>query len=123
MTVVAERNRGEYGAWSNMKNRCFNVTNKSYKNYGGRGITVCLGWRQSFTSFYEDMGPRPARLTLDRIDNDGNYSCGRCEECIANGWPMNCRWATWSEQYHNRRSTLRPEIEGIKTKIYKRLAS
>ena len=82
----------EYRAWAKMKDRCKNPTNPEWKNYGGRGITVCERWRESFENFLADMGLRPSsELSLDRIDNDGNYEAG------------NCRWATKSEQTYNRR--------------------
>jgi hypothetical protein len=73
-----------------MINCCHSPTSKNFKTYGGRGITVCDPWRNSFDAFLADMGPRPSReYTLDRINNDGNYE------------PGNCRWATWIEQAQN----------------------
>jgi hypothetical protein len=80
-----------YRVWAGAKARCFIPTGKSFKNYGGRGITMCEEWRNSFDAFLRDMGERPKGLSLDRINNDGNYE------------PGNCRWATRYEQTHNRR--------------------
>ena len=98
------KNCAEYRAWQGMKARCFNSAKKAYKDYGGRGITVCLGWKDNFIYFYDQLGIRQSKdYSLDRINNDGNYSCGKCDECIDNGWPMNCRWATRNEQAKNQR--------------------
>lgn len=91
----------EYKAWSAMRHRCLNHNNKSYHNYGGRGIAVCERWLDNFDAFIEDMGKRPSRRhQLDRIDNDGNYE------------PDNCRWATPSQQMNNVRYNDRITIEG-----------
>lgn len=99
----------EYNTWQGLRTRCNNPKDKSYHNYGGRGIKVCDEWN-SFTQFLKDMGKKPSsKHTIDRIDNMGDY-------CAAN-----CRWATCKEQNNNRRSNLLIEYKG-ETKTLKQWA-
>jgi hypothetical protein len=108
----------EYVAWQNMKSRCLNSKNREYPNYGQRGITICQGWLE-FPVFLRDIGRRPnPLLSIDRINNDGHYSCGKCSECVNNGWPMNIRWATASQQTQNRRGMSSYEaLKAVRTTI------
>jgi len=90
--IPTQRNNITYGSYINMLKRCYEPNAKGYKNYGGRGISVCSRWRKSFENFIKDVGKRPGpEYSIDRIDNDGNYK------------PGNVKWSTRSEQNKNRR--------------------
>ncbi|SRR5258705_7102298 len=83
-----------YKSWKSMLNRCYFKSCQNYKNYGGRGISVCDRWRYSFSNFLADMGIRPDGLSLDRINVNGNYE------------PGNCKWSTVIEQHSNTRRNV-----------------
>jgi hypothetical protein len=90
-----KRYSSEYAIWRSMKARCHNQKAVNYADYGGRGITVCSRWLDSFEAFIADMGARPSHdHSIDRIDNDIGYE------------PSNCRWATDEQQRSNRRQTI-----------------
>ena len=92
-----------YNTWAEMKSRCFDKGHISYDRYGGRGITVCDRWKNSFEAFYADMGDPPGKdYSIDRIDNNGNYELG------------NCRWATTTQQARNKRNCVIVEYDGEK---------
>lgn len=94
-----------YGIWQNMKSRCYNEHNTRYHRYGGRGIKVCDEWENDFSAFYSWAlkNGYDEHLTIDRIDNDGDYH------------PDNCRWSTREEQSNNRSTNINITI-GNETK-------
>ena len=107
----------EYRAWAESKTRCFNPAIKCAKDYSERGITMCHGLRDSFELFLRIVGLKPTKdHSIDRIHNDGHYSCGECVECTTNNWSMNIHWATKAEQSRNRRSNIYLTL-GVETMI------
>lgn len=88
----------ELSTWRHMHDRCYNTELHTYKYYGGRGIKVCKRWKDNFINFYNDMGKKPAKHSIDRINNDGNYT------------PKNCKWSTRKEQDKNRSKNYRRKI-------------
>ena len=91
-----------YNAYISMINRCYNEKNENYKNYGGRGITVCDRWKSSLEDFISDMGESDKGLSIERIDTNGNYE------------PNNCKWATQKDQARNKRNNNIIEFNGEK---------
>ncbi len=91
-----------YRVWIQMRSRCSNPNDLSWHNYGGRGITVCDEWNESFERFMADMGPRPKGYQIERIDNNLGYS------------PSNCTWATAKQQRNNQRNNRIIEVDGVK---------
>lgn len=96
-----------YTSWRAMKARCYNKKHRLYKRYGGRGLTVCDRWLNSSKAFLSDMGPRPERHTLERLNNELGYFCGSadCQTCGPVGYLKNCAWRTYTENNRNRCSS------------------
>lgn len=102
--VRGERTAGtpEYRTWKSIQTRCYNKHYKQYRDYGGRGITVCQRWLESYSNFLSDMGRRPSfKHSIGRRNNDGPYS------------PENCFWATDQEQRLNKRTTVLVLLNGV----------
>jgi len=97
--VKAKDVRG-YATWTGLIKRCHNPTDKDYKRYGARGITVCESWRESFANFFSDMGERPTGLSIERRDNSSGYSL------------ENCYWGTQRQQSRNRRNNTMITLDG-----------
>jgi len=102
-----EKKIPEYTSWQQMKSRCLNKKASGYINYGGRGISICKRWVNSFENFIQDMGYKPTKNhSIDRYPNaNGNYE------------PSNCRWATDTEQVENRRNTVWVVYQGKKMTV------
>jgi hypothetical protein len=100
------RHTPEYNTWLMMRARCNKRENKSFANYGGRGIQVCDRWNNSFEAFFADMGKRPNGTSIDRVDVNGNYE------------PSNCRWATIHEQSRNMRCNRYIEYAGKRQLLF-----
>lgn len=95
--LLGKKKSATYTSWDAMHQRCTNPNHKAYKNYGGRGIIICERWMgdNGFQNFLFDMGERTRDLSIDRINNDGNYE------------PSNCRWATRKQQRASQRNPKR----------------
>lgn len=95
--------KSEYCSWLDMKGRCYRPKTQRYKNYGGRGISVCDRWINSFDNFLLDLGMKPSKdYSLERINVNGNYE------------PSNCKWATSEEQHNNKTTSVFIEYDGKK---------
>lgn len=90
-----------YKSWSSMRDRCLNPNDSNFSEYGGRGLKICDRWLASFENFYDDMGERPAELTIERRDNELGYS------------PENCYWGTRKQQQRNRRNNRLVTYNGM----------
>lgn len=98
-------NTPEWHTYYRMIDRCTNPKSARYSNYGGRGITVCAKWLESFPAFFADMGRRPDGASIERIDVNGNYE------------PSNCVWATSQEQARNTSRTIRVSFQGKEQRL------
>lgn len=90
-----------YAIWIGIKQRCFNPNTEHYERYGGRGITICDAWAEDYSVFLTDVGEQPKGMTLERIDNNGNYE------------PNNVRWSSRKDQANNRVTNVFVEYQGM----------
>jgi hypothetical protein len=113
------KRRPTWNSYMAMLRRCFTEKDETYQWYGARGITVCAHWRgpNGFLNFLASIGRRPKNKTLDRIHPHQHYSCGSCEQCVANGWTANCRWATKKVQANNKQRNYPPQTEEEKAAL------
>jgi hypothetical protein len=91
-----------YRIYRGMISRCYDKGTVNYKDYGGRGINICNRWQNSFENFYADMGDCPEGMSINRINNNGNYELS------------NCKWSTSIEQANNRRNVQHDEYDKLK---------
>lgn len=103
--VVHDQRNPSYRIWQGIRTRCFNERHPSYRSYGERGITMCPQWKDNFDQFLKDMGPRPKGLSIERINNGGNYE------------PGNCQWGTAMEQAGNTRRNIVVEWNGVRCNL------
>lgn len=107
----SRKNRSpEYKIWCSIKQRCYNPQNPHYKNYGGRGIKMSDSWYHSYEKFFSDIGKRPKGHSIERVDNNGDYS------------KENCKWIPFSDQGCNKRNTILVPIHGGKMVSLRRYA-
>jgi hypothetical protein len=100
-----------WSSWSMMMQRCFNP--KRNKHYGDRGIKPCGFIAESPANLIALIGERPEGKWLEKVNNEAGYTCGQCEECKLNGWPLNVAWRTPKEQQKNKRNTVRIVMDGV----------
>lgn len=104
-----------YSIWNTIKTRCFCKTNRQYPDYGERGIVMCEGFKNNFLFFEKKLGVRPSKKhSVDRINNNANYSCGECLQCKSNNWTFNIRWADKKTQASNTRANIYLIQDGVK---------
>ena len=102
-----------YKSWMAMRERSRRPNNPCYQRYRELGLNVCDRWQNSFEAFFADMGERPAGKSLDRIDNNSGYDCGKCDDCRSRGvTKCNCRWADAYVQQSNRSDSVFVTVDG-----------